>query len=82
MSNCKECNKPVGKGHKCFPPAVVQIDNPPEVVLFRKVVIPASMGNDATVPAEIGKYRNVLLEYEDGGDVYLYSSDGIPTKLK
>lgn len=48
---------------------------------MRKVVIPASMGDDTTVPPVIGKYHNVLLNYEANNKSYLYSSDGIPTLL-
>lgn len=67
-----------GKG---FPKAVVEITNPENIVLFRRVVIPATMGDETDVPAVAGKYYNVILEYEASGSVYIYSSDGIPTKL-
>lgn len=51
---------------------------------FRKVVIPAAMGDDSpTSPAAPanGAYHNALVEYEANGALYMYSSDGIYTKL-
>lgn len=60
---------------------VIEINNPSEIVLLRKVVIPASMGTEEDVPAVVGKYKNVILYYEADSNVYLYSSDGIPTKV-
>lgn len=82
--NCKECDKK--KNHKCscsknFPSSVIEINNPPEIVLFHKVVIPVSLGDETQTPPSIGKYCNVLLVYEANGHAYLYSSDGIPTQL-
>lgn len=68
---CKDCTK-----------AVLEITNPEKIVLLRKVVIPASMGDDTTVPATLGKYCNVVLWYEANKHTYLYSSDGIPTLLE
>lgn len=59
--------------------AVVEINNPEKLVLFRKVTVPASLGDDTTYPATIGKYSNVLLYYEANDHLYIYSSDGIPT---
>lgn len=67
--------------NKDFTKAVIEIDNPERITLMRKVVIPASMGDDTTVPPVIGKYHNVLLNYEANNRSYLYSSDGIPTLL-
>lgn len=67
--------------NKDFTKAVIEIDNPEQITLMRKVVIPASMGDDTTVPPVIGKYHNVLLNYEANNKSYLYSSDGIPTLL-
>lgn len=74
MSKCSCKNKD-------FTKAVVEIDNPGCVTLMRKVTIPASMGNDTTVPPVVGKYHNVLLYYEANSKAYLYSSDGVPTQL-
>lgn len=71
-----DCDTP-----KTFPNAAVEIVNPDQLVLFRKVVVPSSMGGpDEVVPA-VGKYKNVLLYYEKTEDAYLYSSDGIPTLI-
>lgn len=52
-------------------------------VPFRKVNIPASMGDDTTgeYTPENGLYKNALVEYEANGALYIYSSDGIFTKL-
>lgn len=75
------CGKPKCDGHCGISPAVLQINNPSECVLFHKVEIPASMGNEVTIPPEPGKYKNVLLYYEATGNAYFYSSDGIPTLL-
>ena len=66
---------------KHFPNRGFTIINPPEYVLLRKTPVPASLGDETDVPVEIGKYCNVILEYEKSGNVYLYSSDGIPTKV-
>ena len=63
----------------CNPPKALEIKCPGEVVLFRKVEIPAGMGDDVTYPPRPGMYRNVLLVYKANNHVYMYSSDGIPT---
>lgn len=77
---CSSCSQP--KDHGCgISPAVLQINNPSECTLFHKVEIPASMGNEVTIPPDPGKYRNVLLYYEASGNAYLYTSDGIPTLI-
>ena len=83
MNNeCTKCNgNPCDKKSKAFPSAVIEIDNPPVITNIRKVVVPASMGDDTTVPPVVGKYHNVLLYYEANSKSYLYSSDGIPTQL-
>lgn len=51
---------------------------------FRKIVIPAVMGDDSedspSAPKN-GAYRNALVEYEANGAMYMYASDGIFTKL-
>lgn len=80
--SCKECGGHGGH-HKAdcgFSPAVLQINNK-DCTMFHAVKIPAAMGDEAEVPPEAGKYRNVLLTYEASNNAYLYSSDGIPTKL-
>ena len=64
-----------------FPRAVVELNSPEKLILFRRVNIPASLGDETMVPPTIGKYYNTLLVYEANGNIYLYSSDGIPTQL-
>lgn len=78
---CESCGDKPKKCNKDFTKAVVEINNPGQITLMRKVTIPASMGDDTTVPPVVGKYKNVLLYYESSENAYLYSSDGIPTKL-
>ena len=80
---CTACGEhPKENTAKDFTKAVIEINNPEEsIVLFRKVVIPTSMGDETEVPAAVGKYHNVLLVYEINNHAYLYSSDGIPTLL-
>lgn len=75
-----EKQKPKGGG-KSFTKAVVEINNPSKITLLRKVVIPASLGDETTIPPAIGEYHNVVLYYEASKTVYLYSSDGIPTLI-
>ena len=83
----KQCSSCGAAPHKCscknkeFTKAVIEIDNPEQITLMRRVVIPASMGDDTAVPPVVGKYHNVLLYYEANHKSYLYSSDGIPTLL-
>lgn len=67
----RECPKDCHKGDKdCCP--------------FRKIVIPASMGDDSEdseyAPVN-GAYQNALVEYQANGALYIYASDGIFTKL-
>lgn len=78
---CESCGDKPKKCNKDFTRTVVEIDNPEQITLMRKVTIPASMGDDTTVPPVVGKYKNVLLYYEANSKSYLYSSDGIPTLL-
>lgn len=78
---CESCGDKPNKCNKDFTKAVIEIDNPEQITLMRKVTIPASMGDDTTVPPAVGKYHNVLLYYEANQKSYLYSSDGIPTQL-
>lgn len=78
---CTACGKQPKNTAKDFTKAVIEIDNPETLILFRKVVIPTSMGDETNVPAAVGKYYNVLLVYEVNNHAYLYSSDGIPTLL-
>lgn len=79
---CDTCgDKPKKTCSNDFTKTVIEINNPETLVLLRKVVIPASMGGESQVPASVGKYRNVVLQYEANGHIYLYSSDGIPTAI-
>ena len=78
---CSACGGQPKNESKYFPKAVVEINNPESLVLLRKVVVPASMGDDTEFPPRVGKYFNVLLHYDADGKNYLYSSDGIPTLL-
>lgn len=78
---CESCGDKPKKCNKEFTKAVIEIDNPPVITNIRRVTIPASMGDDTTVPPVVGKYHNVLLYYEANQKSYLYSSDGIPTQL-
>ena len=51
---------------------------------FRKVVITASQGTDEEgepFAPENGAYQNALVQYEANGAIYIYSSDGIFTKI-
>lgn len=51
---------------------------------FRKIVIAAVMGDDSEgspMAPENGLYKNALVEYEANGAMYIYSSDGIYTKI-
>ncbi len=78
---CPACGEQPKNTAKDFTKAVIEINNPETLVLFRKVVIPTTMGDETNVPASVGKYFNVLLVYEANNHAYLYSSDGIPTLL-
>lgn len=76
------CGKPKCDGQcGCKSPAVLQINNPPEYITFHKVSVPAAMGDSTTNSPAVGKYKNVLLYYEADQTSWLYSTDGIPTKL-
>ena len=79
---CNTCgDKKPKNDSRSFPKATVEIVNPKELALLRKVVVPASLGDDVTNPPAVGKYCNVILYYEANDQVYLYSSDGIPTRI-
>lgn len=78
---CESCGERPKKANDNFTKAVIEINNPEQLILFRKVIIPASLGDDESVPPVVGKYYNVLLHYEANNHNYLYSSDGIPTLL-
>ena len=64
-----------------FPPSVFQVNSTECPVLFHKVVIPTNFGDETETPVLMGKYKNALVYYEVNGHTYLYSSDGVPTRL-
>lgn len=74
------CGKPKCGGQCGLSPAVLQINNR-ECILFSKVSVPASMGDETTFPPEPGKYKNTLLYYESTKTSFLYSSEGVPTRI-
>ena len=74
------CGKPKCDGKCGLSPAVLQINNS-ECILFHKTVVPASMGDETTIPPVPGKYKNELVYYEATKASFLYSSDGIPTRI-
>lgn len=80
---CESCGKPkcaCGKDG-CSSGAAVVIKNATEYVNFRKVEIPASAGDETTLPPKPGAFCNALVEYKATGAVFMYSSDGIPTRI-
>lgn len=79
---CETCGEKKPKNDSpSFTKATVEILNPKELALFRKVTVPASMGDDTDNPPRVGKYCNVILYYEANDHIYIYSSDGIPTLI-
>lgn len=49
------------------------------------VFIPAALGDDqegSPVAPKNGSYNNAIVYYEATGNVYLYSSDGVPTRVE
>lgn len=78
--SCSTCGKPKCDGNCGISPAVLQINNS-ECILFHKTIIPASMGDETTLPPLPGKYKNELVYYEATKTSYLYSSDGVPTRI-
>ena len=74
------CGKPKCDGKCGLSPAVLQINNS-ECILFHKTIVPASMGDETTIPPMPGKYKNELVYYEATKASFLYSSDGIPTRI-
>lgn len=82
MEECKKCSEmPMKKPFKCDLPQAVQILNPSEVVIFHRIDVPASLGDDETNPPVQGEYKNVLLVYEANNHAYMYNSDGIYTRI-
>lgn len=74
------CGNPKCNGECGFSPAVLQINNR-ECILFSKVDVPASMGDETTYPPKPGKYKNTLLHYKSTKASFLYTSDGIPIRI-
>lgn len=75
---CDKCNN---HEEKCgISPAVLQINNS-DCTIFHKTIIPASMGDETTIPPVAGAYKNELVYYEASKASYLYSSDGVPTLI-
>lgn len=64
-----------------FPEAGLEIIKKEPPVQFHKKVFPASLGDETSYPPNTLDYKNIILEYEASGNVYIYSSDGIPTKI-
>lgn len=75
MNTCSKCHNQKPE----LPSAVLEIVQNEAPVLFHKVIFPASLGDDTTVPPDTLDYKNVLLVYEANGNAYLYSSDGAAT---
>lgn len=55
--------------------------NKPNPLIFRKIEIPAAMGDDKTYPPKNGAYCNALVVYAANNHIYFYTSDGIPVKI-
>lgn len=52
---------------------------------IERVFLPASLGDDSEgspIAPKNGDYCNALVIYEANGNIYLYSSDGVPTLIK
>ena len=82
MAECSKCSEEkTFKRDGCNTPGVIEITNPTETVMFYRVDIPASEGDDISNPPTNGRYKNILLVYEANNHAYLYNSVGIPTRL-
>lgn len=80
---CNKCNEDFNKQvDGCNTPGIIEINNEAEPVMFYKTTIPASAGDDTTIPPTNGKYKNMLVVYEANQHTYLYNSVGIPTRLR
>lgn len=79
------CNCGKKKNNACgMTPEVVEIINEECPVLFHKVTISADRGDDSPespVAPTNGQYRNALVVYEATNHKYIYSSDGIYTRV-
>ena len=82
MAECSKCSEEkTFKRDGCNTPGVIEITNPTETVMFYRVDVPASEGDDISNPPTNGRYKNILLVYEANNHAYLYNSVGIPTRL-
>lgn len=82
-SHCEHDNfypHPYPHSHSPYPPQVLEIRGGTEVVQFLRVLAPVD-ADDSVTPPQNGLYRNTILVYPATSNVYLYTSDGIPTKL-
>lgn len=80
MNNCNY-SQSNPNGLPGLPPQALEVIYKEGPVLFHKATFPASLGDDTRVPPEKLPYRDIILEYEANGHVYIYSSDSIPTKI-
>lgn len=44
------------------------------------VLVPAALTTE--MAPEKGRYSNAIVEYEETGEVYIYSVEGVPVKVK
>lgn len=62
-------------------PKVLQIESKEAPVLFHRIDVPSSMGDDISNPPVQGQYKNILVVYEANGHAYLFNSDGVYTQI-
>lgn len=65
----------------CNTPKVLQINSEEAPVLFHRVDVPATIGDDITNPPVQGQYKNILLVYEANNHAYMFNSDGLYTQV-
>lgn len=52
---------------------------------LRYIDIPAALGDDSStsdVAPQNGRYSNAIVRYEANGNVYIYSTEGVPVKIR
>lgn len=65
-----------------MPPKAVEIINPEGCpVLFHKHTVPLIQGDESQTPISSFDYKNMILEYEINGHVYIFSSDGVASRI-